>query len=80
MNGTLQISQPFAQINLVSVKTPNQEGSNGIVHTMNGVIKDYWRSYTLRDVHQHDELVEGLSPQMIGHVRMQRMPQARGLL
>ncbi|CAB9502786.1 domain protein [Seminavis robusta] len=62
LNGTLQISQPFAQVNLVSMERPNQAGSNGVVHTMDGVIKNYWREYTLRDVNQHDELVDGLSP------------------
>jgi Fasciclin domain len=62
LNGTLAVSQPFAQVNLVSVQTPNLQGSNGVVHVMNGVIKNYWREYTLRDVDEHDELVEGLSP------------------
>jgi uncharacterized surface protein with fasciclin (FAS1) repeats len=62
LNGTLAVSQPFAQVNLESVLTPNLQGSNGVVHVMNGVIKNYWREYTLRDVDQHDELVEGLSP------------------
>lgn len=29
---------------------------------MKGVIKNYWREYSLRDVDQHDDLQEGLSP------------------
>jgi uncharacterized surface protein with fasciclin (FAS1) repeats len=62
LNGTLAVSQPFAKVNLVAVQTPNLQGSNGVVHVTNGVIKPYWRQYTLRDVDQHDELVEGLSP------------------
>ncbi|CAB9506727.1 expressed unknown protein [Seminavis robusta] len=64
LNGTLQISQPYALVNLVEVTNPNQAGSNGVVHTMNGVVKPYWRGYTLREVEKHDELVEGLSPQL----------------
>lgn len=62
LNGTLAVSQPFASVNLVNLEAPNQACSNGVVHTMNGVIKNYWREYTLRDVDQHDELIQGLSP------------------
>lgn len=62
LNGTLAVSQPFGSVNLVTVGTPNLACSNGVVHIMNGVIKNYWREYTLRDVDQHDELIEGLSP------------------
>jgi len=62
LNGTLAISQPFAQVNLVSPEGKGKEGSNGYVHIMEGVIKNYWREYTLREVDQHPELQEGLSP------------------
>jgi len=62
INGTLAISQAFAQVNLVKVAKKDIAGSNGYVHMMEGVIKNYWREYTLREVDQHPELQEGLSP------------------
>ncbi|CAB9510298.1 Transforming growth factor, beta-induced, 68kDa [Seminavis robusta] len=64
LNGTLAISQPFATVNLVQTQIPNLSGAtNGVVHIMSGVIKNYWREYTLRDdVDQLDELEDGLSP------------------
>lgn len=62
INGTLAISQAFAQVNLVKVAKKDVTGSNGYVHVMEGVIKNYWREYTLREVDQHDELQQGLSP------------------
>jgi hypothetical protein len=62
LNGTLAISQPFAQVNLVAVERPNNVGSNGIVHVTKGVIKNDWRQYTLKNVDVHEELTEGLSP------------------
>jgi len=61
LNQTLAVSQPFASINLVKVSTsvpnPSQTASNGIVHTMEGVMKPYWREIDLWNMEVHDELV-----------------------
>ena len=64
LNGTLAVSQPFAKVNLVAVTNtaanPIPPASNGIVHLMDGVMKPYWREYTLWEMEEHDEL-EALS-------------------
>lgn len=62
LNGTLAISQAFAQVNLVPVQTPNNIASHGVIHVMSGVVKNDWREYTLRNVDVHPELQIGLSP------------------
>lgn len=64
LNGTLAVSQPFAKVNLVAVTNtaanPIPPASNGIVHLMDGVMKPYWREYSLWNMEEHDEL-EALS-------------------
>lgn len=56
LNGTLTVSQPYAEVNLVRVTTPNNEGSNGVYHIMEGVVKPYWRASSLWHLSEHDEL------------------------
>ena len=62
LNGTLVVSQPFAQVNLVKVAIggSNNVATNGVLHIMEGVMKPYWREYKLWDVDEHEEL-EALS-------------------